>query len=635
MMNQPLPTQPMPMTKAQLDFWKGEVKCGLKRQKKEFRDRIKYDELIDYLEGQQGKDSWTIIDEMSPALLSVVSNVYYQNPTVVVEAGSRTADAPVQPSMLFMLQNPDFRPYQLTELMQGALHYAMRKTAMKWEMQVSAFDLMLAGFAVVEVNHEVVGQEQPFEDARQEERQNPLLDSIASGIKNIYGKMTGSNTKEEAEEEASKDAPQNTKTDQSFQTYVKRWNPGDVIFDSKAKTFDESRFVTKIVRMSLAEFNVKYPKFKGRVTASSDDLPGLEYAEFDAEDHKKAVTLYEVEIKKSQGPNCVLVMYMGIDEPIDYYTRPITTNNFALKYACLDKYGKLYPISRAKKAKKNQDDVNHYMTIQFEHVDRAMRKIAYFNEGLTESGKTAQMSNDPYALVEKKIPGSVYEVMPAPPVVPENKELVARSVDTINKLIGTNELMKSGESQNDTLGQDQIQVTAFQGNVNALQDALADLSNEVLDGLKDIIQQLWDGDDYFKVTGIKGGDAWYDPAMGPLADILLGDYLVNSNIASAQRPNPDKDREMFVAYANMITSPDKVMFAQMHGKRPSMEILNALAKKFEQNPEMIYEDIPAPPPALPTDPQNANMVNAQESRFQSEGGPAPMSPEMGMADANI
>ncbi len=624
-----LPTQPLTMEKPQLDYWKGEIKSSIKRQNEEFLLRIGYNELVKYLEGQQGRPSWTIIDEFSPAILSVVTNVYYQNPTVQVEAANPDADKLVQPRLEYLMMHPDFKPFNQVDLLRGSLVYGMKKSGMKEEMQIACYDLMLAAYAVVEMNHTTGDTEQTMQDASADgSKPNPILDGVVNMAKSMWGKITGEPTTapDEVAEEVVSETQKDLRTDSTDQTYCKRWNPLDILFDPRAQVFKESRWIAKRIRLSLAEFNAKYPAFKGKVTLGQDQLADMYYSEFEREENRKSVTLYEIEIKKKGPRNCVLVMYMGLDEPIDYYERPIISNDFALKYACMDKYGKLYPMSRAKKAKKNQDDINHYATIECEHVDKANRKVAFFGDGLTESGKAAQASSDAYALVEKKSPQAIYEVMPAPQVVIEVKEIISKSTDSLNKAIGTTELSKSGESQNDTLGQDELQMQSFQSNVNAVQDALADLADELIDELKDIQLQLWDGNDYFMVTGIKGGDSWYSPEMGPLADILIGDFTVNCNITSAARPNPMRDRKEFTEYASLITSPPMVQFAMLHGKQPSMEVLNSLAKKFDQNPEMIYEDVqatmmpgapgqPLPPPG-PTPPNpNANLVTAEGSRM--------------------
>ena len=616
--NQLLPVQELTMDKDTLTFWKSEVRASLNRQKKEFVDRIGYEELIRYFEALQykgNKSLLAIVDEFSPAILSVITSVYYQNPTIQVEAANPKADGQVQPSLMYLLQHPEFKPFNLVDLMKSSLSYGMTKSGMKEEMQVGCFDLMLAGFAAIEMNHNSVNQEEPTTD--NEDNGEGVLQSMMQGARDmmsgIIDKVTGKSN-DEIEEKAMKETASDLRTDFTDKTYAKRYNPLDILFDPRAETFKESRWVGKRIRMTVAEFNAKYPKLKGKVSASSPETYSLEYSSYSNEENKKAVYLYEIEIKKKGPRNCVLVLHPGLDESVDYYERAIVTNNFAIKYGCIDKYGKLYPMSRGKKAKGPQDDINHYMTIQFEHVDRAQRKIAVYMEGLTASGKTAQSSADVYALVEKKTPQPVYESMPAPSVVPENKEIVVVMKDALNKAAGSTELAKGGKSQNDTLGQDQLENNAFQINVNSVQDALQDLADQLVDELKDIQMQVWDGEDYFRVTGIQDGDAWYDPSMGPLADILVGDYSVRCNIASSMRPNPMKDRQDLMEMTTFVTSPLIVQFAMMHGKRPSMEPLNNLIKQYNMNPEMVFEQLePLGPQAMPV-PTTANPPNT-ESRI--------------------
>jgi hypothetical protein len=183
-------------------------------------------------------------------------------------------------------------------------------------------------------------------------------------------------------------------------------------------------------------------------------------------------------------------------------------------------------------------------------------------------------------------------------------------------------LAKTGESENDTLGQDQLQTQAFQVNVNSVQDALQDLADQLIDELKDIQQQVWDGEDYFKVSGITGGDAWYEPSMGPLADILVGDYQVRCNIASSARPDPMRDRQRLMEATNLLISPQVVQFSMMHGKRPSMETLNNLVKAFDMNPEMVFETLePILPQGLPGQP---STVTPPQQTVGQVPGPIPV-----------
>ncbi len=626
--NTPLPIQPIEISKEEVAFWKAEIRASLKRQKDEFITRIGYEKCIKYFEALQtaeGADisQMAIIDEFSPAIISILNTVYNQNPSVAVTALRPESDGMVHPSLIYLLQNPDFKPFKLSDLMNGAMKYGMDKVGMKEEMQLAAFDLMVAGFAVTEMNF-MAEQKGVQQDSRvdattpQSETliDNSLVDKAGQMIAGLIDKVKKAFTKEEVEEDVASKV-QNERIDFTDSTYCKRWNPLDVLFDSKAVVFKDSRFITKIIYMSLADFNVRFPDFKGRISSSSGFVTDTTYQTHNDPDHRKGIKVFQTEIKKKGVRNCILVTVDGIDEALEYYEDPIITNGFKLKYRCLDKYGKIYPMSRAKKAMKTQDDINHYMTIQFEHVDRAMRKIAVYMQGLTAAGQSAQRSSDVYAIVEKQTPQAVYEAMPAPSVVPENKEIIALCKDSINKTLQTSELAKSGKSDNEFATQDVLESQSFQVSTNAVSDTLQDLADELLDALKDIIMQVWDGEDYFKVTGIKGGDQWYTPEMGPLADILVGDFMIKSNMITAQKPNPMKDRQESIEYAGWITSPQTMAFAQMHGKRPSMMALDNVVKNFNQNPETAFEDIEMTPPMGP--PQITQVPN----RNGEPGGQAP------------
>lgn len=616
--NLPAIRQSIEISKEEVAFWKAEVTASLKRQNDEFKTRIGYDELVRYFEALQMAEGaqmnqMAIVDEMSPGITSVIESTYAQNPTVVAKPTKPEADGMVQPSMMYLIQNPQFKPFKLSDLMQSAVAHDMKHIGLKDEMQLAVFDLIVAGFVGVEINHtsEPADATGPEADALQPQSEagpeNVLFDHLLGAAKKLGKKVMGAMTKEETEEKVESEV-QNERIDFTNATYCKRWNPLDLLFDSRAVVFKDSRFIGKIIRMSIAEFNHIYPQHKGKITPGSSMTTDMAYQAHNAIEHKKQVTLYSLEIKKKTGRNCILVLANGMNEAVEYYEDPIITNGFKIKYRAVDNYGKIYPMSRAKKAKKPQDDLNHYTTIQFEHVDRAMRKIGVYMAGLTVAGQAAQRSSDVYAIVEKNTPQAIYEPMPAPSVVPENKEITFLMKDAINKQIKTTETAKSGKSDNEFATQDVLEDRSFQMSSGAIQDALGDLANQILDTDKDIIMQLGDGEYYFKVTGIPGGDQWYDPSMGPLADILVGDYEVTVDITTAQRPNPMKDRQDAIEYAGWITSPQTLQFAAMHGKRPSMSALNNVVKQFGQNPDIAFEDIQMMPGMAPGMPMPGNVT---------------------------
>lgn len=611
-MRQPIPTQKMEISADEIRYWRGEIEASKKRQQEEFVKRIGYDELVKYYEGIQVSDisklsQMAIMNEMFPAISSIIRSVMYQLPTVSVTAEHPQAEEQVKPSLAFLYANPEWKSFSRVDLMKGSLQYFMKKSGFKEEFQIAAFDALVAGFVAIEVNHAVTGEETVATTDPQASPvpQNPLLEGAVGVMRNVMApvkKMLGM-TDQETEDKVAEETPQE-RTDKTDSTYVKRWSPMDILFDSKAVVFKESRHITKIVRMSLADFNAKYPHLKGKIQATSQSLEATPYRSSMGDTQKKSVVLYETEIKKKSG-NCILVLADGIQEEVDYYQKPIETNDFSIKYGCVDKYGRIYPMSRARQAKKPQDDINHYLTVQFEHVDRAQRKIGVWIDGLGDGGDSALKSTDVFAFIPKKVPQAIFEALPAPQVVPENKEIIAAMMGSVNKLFGTTEIAKTGQSDNDLATQDVLEDKSFQANASALQDVLGDVAIQVLDGGKDIIMQLWDSKDYFKVTGISGGEFWYDPAMGPISDLLIGDYGISVDIQSAARPNPLKDRQDALELAKFITSGDIQMYLQIRGKTSNLAPIENVIKQYGQSPDVMLEDIqPAPtiPPGVPTPP---------------------------------
>lgn len=620
----------MNISQAEVSFWLKELEASKKFRDDQFTKRIDYKKLVEYFEGKQFDGETTeelisILNEFYPSFGSIIQNTYYQNPTVVVKAKHPDAEQDFQPSLDYILRSmqrgepmPPTMP--LWEVMQAALRHAVNKMGMKPEMQMALFDLLFAGFAIVEVNHrakatEFQGQDQPLDPRNTAEK-------FADGVSNfIFGKENEGPT--ETEERVAREAGDDEQFYQIDETFIKRWDPNDILFDYRADTFRESRYIAKVIKLSVAEFKAEFPDFAG--TIPSDKLVTIEYAGHKNSDNAKALEVFEVQIKKKDGVY-ILKCAEGIPEALDHYKDEITTNGFKLKYACIDKYGKIYPISRAKLAKKPQDELNHYTTIQMEHADRAMKKVTVYEEGLTDQGKKQLENNDPYGIVYKKSPQAVYEAMPESTTSPDNEVLKQEFKESLNKQVGSNELAQSGNSDSKFATQDALKSKAFDVNTSAVEDALGDLSREVIDTLKDIIMQVWDGEEFFKITGVSGVEMWYTPDMGPLSDLMIGDYLAETDIASAKRPDFMQDRQDSVEFATFILNPEIDMRLQMQtGKMVNVEaVLDDVAKSFRKNLSTYTKEIdPMAPVPLATGPQGAPLAPGPTPNTpQGTGGPS-------------
>ena len=305
------PGDPIPCNPEEVKFWFSELDASETRMKDEFLTRLQYTTLIKYYEGIQdakvGVDKLAIIDEISPGINAVIKTAYYQNPSVSVKAANPTADGMVKPSIIYMMQNPDFQPFSLTALLEGAIKYGMDKGGAKEAMQLGCFDVLTAGFIVIEVNIESqkVYANRPNEmtpsteiDLLQAAQQSPspqgIIPKAIGAVKSFLG--IDPKTPDEVDEKLSAEQSYEcvgTKDD----TYWKRWRPDHILFDARAETFDESRFVAKVSRKSTGEFKLMFPTFANR-NIGGDSLTELSYAGTKADKDRKAVTIYELQIKK-------------------------------------------------------------------------------------------------------------------------------------------------------------------------------------------------------------------------------------------------------------------------------------------------------------------------------------------------
>lgn len=623
-MPQELNVPKIEIEKDEVIFWKREIESSREFRKEEFIKRIQYESLIEYWEGNQKNefhpsiDALTILNEIYPGFSSIINYSVYQNPTITTKAKTPLADGSLKPPMSFMNPMPNI---PLPELMRAALQWATEKYGFKNELQHAMFDLMFAGFACIETNHNITqGQDAYTAEGAEPEQGNIIqkamdkLSQMAGGQEDVEAKVT------EEQAEAKADTPLDN-------TYLMWWNPLEILMDYRATVFNRSRYVGKEKDITLAEFKKDYPDYAEKVREASSKI---KYSKHTKKDNINSVKVTELQIKKKDGLY-ILHTTDQCDEALQYYKYPIPINGFTIKYGCIDKYGKLYPMSRAMQAKKPQDELNHYATIQMEHADRSQKKVGVFMGGLTPEGKNAVKSSDVYAIVEKSINAAVFEQMPTGGVDPANKDLQNMNLEAINKVIGSNELAKSGQSESEFATQDQLKAQAFSSNSAAVQDALGDIARQNLDTLKDIIMALWDGEYYFRITGIPGGEQWYTPEMGKLPDILQGDYLVDVDIISAQRPNPMKDRQEMNELVQALFSPGVAGFLMSNGVKPSIALIHELIKSYNKNPRVLLEEVqmPMPPPVgmngIPPQAPNVTQIpQGQPTQQPPEPANAPL-----------
>ena len=350
--------------------------------------------------------------------------------------------------------------------------------------------------------------------------------------------------------------------------------------------------------MSHAEFQARYPKYKDKIY-TTDTIP---YSLHSKDTDKKSVTLYEFQLKKrDKYVHFIISKSYGLGE-IDYWERPYTTNGFNIKIGTLHKYGKLYPISIGMINKTIQDDINNYTTFMMEVAEKNIPKRGFNKTKVKEDGIRALNSN----VVNEAVPceGGQESIwtLPNTNVSQENKELLQLFDEHKDKLWSMT-AQRTGELGKAKFATElQIAEAGFVAQQSDIQEGLRQLLKEEVDTLKDIIVQFWDGPMWFKVTD-STAPTWYQPqqdpltgeVLNPLTDLLEMDYECDVDIQSSLKPNKEKRKRELVEFAQWITSPQTLQFAQMQGYLIDIDVIRKVAKEWGWNPDNLIKQLPPTP----------------------------------------
>ena len=182
------------LSQEQINFWVDEINSCEKRQKEELEERNLYPMLIDYYEGMQAakdnKKRLCIINEYFPNTNALISELMYQNPEIIAEPTKPEAE-------------------ENAPIMKSALTYAFKKLDAITENKIALFDMLMAGFCAVEVNHINNKQESfttQFSKPMNEAYQGNFFEKATDKIKEIFG-GTKDSTKEEIETQLEKAIP--------------------------------------------------------------------------------------------------------------------------------------------------------------------------------------------------------------------------------------------------------------------------------------------------------------------------------------------------------------------------------------------------------------------------------------------
>lgn len=566
-------------------FWLDEIESCKERQRLELISRNQYPLVISYYEGEMSRDQneqtptttdrikkLAMINEYFPNVNSLIAEIMFQTPEITAKPLKPTAD-PVAPGM---------QPINLednAEIMKSAITYGYEKYDFQTENKIGLFDKILAGYSAIEVNHIT---ERPPTQATQKESK-----SLVESVKGLF----------KTEEQLEKDLPPKELSEVKDETFVRRWNPLDILLDWRAGRIRDLRYIIKITRMSQAEFKAKYPNFAG---IASPDHP-LPFSKHKRQEHSKAITVYEIQQKKKDKYETFMITPSVAHQEIDWFERPYTTNGFNIKIGVLHQYGVLYPVSFGKINKALQDDINNYVTHMMEVAERNIPKRGYNVNKVNEDTLTkARNSKVNEYIPFNGGPESVWAI-PHTNVSVENKELLAIFKDHKQKLWGRSEARLEGGAPDVKFAEQlKTQEAGFATQNIDIQEGLRRDIKAQLNTLKDIIVTFWDQPMWFKITGA-AKPTWYVPdirvtaegkqiLINPLPDILTRDYEVDLDISTALKPNKDRRKAEVIEYLTWLAQTAAPIL-QLHGKIISLDAIEKTAKDFGLNPKSLLVDL--------------------------------------------
>lgn len=598
------------LTPIETQFYLSEIRSSEARQKSQLITRWQYPTLVGYYEGELLIDPdrrdegvarrklLAIINKHFPKTNILISDILFNNPDIIAD--------PTQPFAI--IGNKEFNVEENAPLMRGALIHAYDKTGAQEENRIALFDMLFAGYAGVEVDHiktkrdTQIGINKVPTEEQIEERRTGIMGKVKEGFKKLTGKPTN---QQQAEDKAATEAADEKEAfADTTKTYIRRWDPLNILFDWQAKRFKDSRYLIKKRIMSKSKFDAEFPKFKDKVQAGKF----LEFGQHHSGSEKQSVIVYEVQVRKANNVYTTIVLTPTLmDAELDMFDRPYTTNGFNIKIGTLNKYGVIYPVPVAKINKTISDEWNEYIYNWKNVAERNVPKFLVNTKKVNSGGIDALRSKHTNDIVDVdgQTDGAVTPLQPTK-LSNDNKELVGLYASESEKTWGVSDAKSSGSNKNIKFAEQLKQQEAgFQSVTSDSQEGLRQLMQEELETVKDIIVTFWDEEIFIKITG-GPKPQWYVPmtlggvVVNPLSDLLTADYFIKVDVTQAFRPNKDKDKNDSILLLREIISEEMTAVLARpsekfpNGRQLSTQFLDKVVKKFGEDPEIVFEPIQTP-----------------------------------------
>jgi len=585
-------------SRGEIDYLKRHLSDARSFQEKEFLNKIDIDLYKAYYEGTDYKkeavsqivseDSYMSLNKIYPATNRVIPTLYWQNPKIQFTPKKGTTDFSAKIST-------------------SVINYDYKEMRIKQENQQIILDAWYGGFGACKIGYQTAFA---YKQAQNSPKQ---------GLRGAIGSMLGVPDKEEKIiDYIEYEGP-----------FVRRIKPTDIFRDPKQPA-GKDRIIWIHYKRSL------------------DDITNSDMYEYDSsfitrykvkDPREVELDIYEGWVRTQKGLY-IVTLCEGHLTPIRYELSSWKGDGFPICFLTFaDINDEYYPVSSMKIASKQQRQINYLTTLQYNVVNKFRNQTGINVTALTEEGKRAVDSNDIGGIVKFKVPvnGNISPIVSAPiPADLFNLQKIMQ--DSLQECLTVSGLRMGSSEGEQTLGQDQIKDFGNQLGLSGMQAKVKDF---VMDQATKLIQMrkqfstapslvpIVGMDLRNPVTGQLITDEWleFGTANNPvtLKQTIAGDYDVDVDIKSAQKPDDAMKMKLFENLANILGRPEYQGYLAQQGKKIDWGKLTqewlALYKEYISNADTFVVDFTEEEKAqmaMQTQQQQAKQQEVEEIALEGQ-----------------
>lgn len=499
-----------------------------------------------------------------PAANTILPNLYYQNPKpIVIPEGQGSWDD--------------------SALMSAVLRYYMKVNKAKMENQDAVLNSYHMGLGWKKIGYrklaepsEQVASEPESIDQEKPERMGMM--NMMANVGNAIGSFFGG-------QETGQPVIENLSLydDQPEGIWNASISPLDVYLDHTSdlmhpKTINHRMKRTLYDLMSFGGYD------KGQLEKVWNKTKVQKGTRFDTREVE--LELNELHIKQRNGI-WILSYVEGFDFPLQY-ERSICQNGFQFEPLSLTfEPGVRYPISHLKIAGQSQMKLDDLATLFLETIARS-RNLVFIDESALADGQleAVRQNRTGGIIVTKRNPVGSFAHASSPSVGNDIPTLMQLCQQSIVQVTGGDQQQISGQSKNDTLGQDELARVGTKMRESGMQDRVRDFMISQFDKEGYLIQKFDDAQKKLDITG----EDYADPIMAQEKQKQQVEFMTMQNPIGIRRQLEEKK---FVYDMNIedAIKPDKAIQRKQYESMILTSSNPSVSQSLLQNNKIFRTDL--------------------------------------------